>query len=212
MVSPWQYPFGSAPAGFAPGTGIATDLGEVAAEDLVAGDRVLTIDNGYQPLIWSGPLPTLQRQWPARIRIEPDSFGTGRPRRPLELGRCHRILLAGHAVALRTSEHEAIAAADHVADLISPGGSTLPPDSRLHHMLLRDHELILANGVWCESLFADANWFDSLPAAFGGMLRNQIGAPHQQAARRCLAHHETAAILSLPSNRDGFAALPHQAA
>ncbi|HHX91474.1 MAG TPA: hypothetical protein GX700_17250, partial [Paracoccus sp.] len=39
---------------FTPGTRIDTARGAVAVEDLVAGDKVLTRDNGYQPLAWTG--------------------------------------------------------------------------------------------------------------------------------------------------------------
>ena len=39
---------------FAEGTMILTDRGERAAETLSRGDRVLTRDNGYRPVLWTG--------------------------------------------------------------------------------------------------------------------------------------------------------------
>ena len=192
-------------AGIAPGAGIATDRGEVAVGDLTEGDRILTRDHGYQPLIWSGAIPQ-SRQGAARIRIAPGSFGTNLQRRPLDVGPGHRLLLAGPAVALRTGEHEALATADHLAGMIRRDSPPPDPGAGLHHILLSDHELILANGLWCESTFADACWFAALPAALGPTLRDRIGAPHGQAARSCLARHETVAVLSNAPGHDGLAA------
>ena len=39
---------------FAPGTLIATPKGEVPVENLRAGDRVITRDNGIQEIRWTG--------------------------------------------------------------------------------------------------------------------------------------------------------------
>ncbi|MGB3316217.1 MAG: Hint domain-containing protein, partial [Albidovulum sp.] len=187
-------------AGLAHGTCIATDRGEVSVGDLVAGDRILTMDHGYQALLWSGPVAARPHDTMARVGIAADRLGPGMPQRRLELGPGHRLLLSGPLVALHTGEYEAFAAADHVATADAQGGGPL------WHILLRDHELILANGLWCESVLADDVWLDTAPRGLRDELLDRIGTPHRQAARLCLARHETAAILGHLPRRDTIAA------
>ena len=185
--------------GIAPGTGIATERGQVAVEDLKANDRILTMDHGYRRLIWSGPLPRPQDHRP--VRVPADSFGPGLPQRPLHLGTNHRLLLSGPRVAHQIGDQEALTSADHLAGT-GRQSSDLPHSAPLFQLLLGDHELILANGIWCESLFADANWFKTLPAAFSTCLRDCLCTPHIQTARTCLSRQQTAAILG-PVPRTG---------
>ena len=82
---------------FARGTMIATDRGERPVEDLVAGDRVLTRDNGYQVIRWTG-----SRVVPARGRFAPvvflaDAVGNTKTMR---LSQQHRVRLGGALVEL----------------------------------------------------------------------------------------------------------------
>jgi hypothetical protein len=193
-------------AGLARGTSIATERGEIAVEDLLDGDRVLTRDHGYRPLIWSGCLSSRPQHGTVRMRIAPGSFGAGRPHRHLDLGPGHRLLLAGPRVALHTGEHEAFAAAGQLAGTALQGRTPALRSARLYDVLLRDHELILANGAWCESTFAHEHWFKTLPSGLGRVLRDRIGAPHDRTARLCLSLQDTAAILGHPLRRAGLAA------
>ncbi len=197
-LSPQHSPFPQT-TGFAPGTGIATERGEVAVEDLKANDRILTMDHGYRRLIWSGALPRPQDHRP--VLFPADSLGPGLPQRPLHLGVHHRLLLSGPRVALHIGDHEALATADHLAGT-GRQSSDLLHSAPLFQLLLGDHELILANGIWCESLFADANWFTNPPAALGTHLRDCLRTPHIQTARTCLSRQQTAAIMG-PIRRDG---------
>jgi hypothetical protein len=113
----------------------------------------------------------------------------------------HRLLLSGRRVAVQIGDHEALATADHLAGT-GRQSSDLLHSAPLYQLLLGDHELILANGIWCESLFADADWFTTLPAAFSTRLRDCLRAPHIQTARTCLSRQQTAAIMG-PIRRDG---------
>lgn len=203
-----QSPHQSAVAGFASGTCIATDRGEVAVEDLVGGERILTMDHGYQKLLWSGPTapPRAKDRHPALIRIATGNDGVDLPRRSLMLGRGHRVLLTGISVAFHTGEHEAFAIAEHLPGTDARGCEQTGPGAALHHLLLRDHEVILANGIWCESVFGDTLWFETLPSRLRRTLRDRLESPHDQTARACLARHETVAIHTPSPKADDLAA------
>ena len=202
MTSPPHHSPAPQATGFAPGTGIATERGEVMVEHLINGDRILTMDHGYRPLLWSG---RLSRQRHSQIRIPAGSLGPGLPQRPLHLGAHHRLLLSGPGVALHIGDHEALATTDHLA-WTDHQSSDLPQSVPLFQLLLSEHELILANGIWCESLFAGADWFTTLPAAFSTRLRDCLHTPHVQTARTCLSRNETAAILGPFPRTGGLAA------
>jgi hypothetical protein len=194
-------------AGFATGTGIATDRGEVAVENLVESDRILTMDQGYRKLLWSDPaMPLRAKGHPSPVRVATGSLGPDLPLRDVVLGRGHRVLLTGPPVTLYTGEHEAFAVVDDLSVTDAQGGDQTLPGVPLHQLLLRDHELILANGIWCESVFGDSFWFDTLPAGLRQTLRGRLETPHDQTARLCLARHETVAILGHSPKADDLAA------
>lgn len=144
---------------FAEGTGILTDLGERPVEQLREGTRVLTRDNGFQPLLWSG-IRALSAQDAASgsdlrpIRLRKDAFGSGVPARDLVVSAQHKILISGSEVHARYGEREALISA---ADLVESGAAAVPrpPVLRYVHLLFEQHEIIWANGAWTESFQPD---------------------------------------------------------
>lgn len=140
---------------FTPGTVIATPSGGRPVEDLLAGDRVLTRDNGPQTLRWIGrksvtgpPLRLDTRLQPILIRA--GALGPGVPDRDLLVSPNHRVLLLGDHPALDTAEAEVFVSARHLVgtrgiERVQPGQVTY-----LHVMCDR-HEVVLSNGAWTES-------------------------------------------------------------
>ena len=141
---------------FAPGTRIDTARGAVAVEDLVAGDRVLTRDNGYQPLVWTGRRDLdagLVAAHPglAPVRIAAGALGAGLPARDLLVSPRHRMLVSGPRAALMFGEREVLVAA---ADLVGrPGITREAPGGGVSyvHVMCRSHEILRAEGSWSES-------------------------------------------------------------
>ncbi|MCB2117302.1 MAG: Hint domain-containing protein [Rhodobacteraceae bacterium] len=179
----------SAPC-FARGTYIATKRGEVRIEHLEVGDRVVTLDSGYQPVLWIGQfslrdLP--QDDMPGQVEFAVGSLGRDLPNRPLTVTATHRMLIAGADVALHFGEHEALAAAGHLGSGRGSGGTGA---QRFYHLLLPRHELILANGVWTESLFAAGRVVDGLPLPIRSRVRALAGTGHEVPARLCLKRWE----------------------
>lgn len=176
---------------FAPGTMIATARGEKPVERLSADDRVLTLDHGYQPVLWVGRFHAgTASVAPDEVVFPVGSLGDGLPRRPLRVTACHRLLLCGAHLDLHFGESEALAAAGHLAVGGRITRRAAAADQRYHHILLPDHEVILADGVWAESLFAGGAVAGALPPHVRHQLRRLSPDSHRQTARICLRRWE----------------------
>lgn len=148
--------------GFGRGTRILTPQGAVAIERLRAGDKVVTRDHGSQPLCSVGrgsPAPRVLASPPEgppvakSVTIPPDWMGRGCPEGPLSLASDHRVLQTTPDVALHFGTQEALAASgDLWPERVRPD----PANTTFFQLLFDRHEIVLANGMWCESLFAPA--------------------------------------------------------
>ena len=191
---------------FTPGTLIATPRGEVPVEELKAGDKVLTRDNGIQEIRWFGAKHLDWAQLCANPHLKPvlirrGSLGHGLPERDMMVSPNHRMLVANDRTALYFEEHEVLVAAKHLVGAkgvqsIDAAGTTYL------HMLFDRHEVVLANGAWTES-FQPGDW---TLKGMGNAQRQEIfeifpelatdqGVTDYQAARRTLKKHEAALLL-----------------
>ena len=136
---------------FTSGTLIATEHGSAPVETLRVGDRVQTRDNGLRPIRWIGrrdvdhhDLTTNPMLRP--VHIAPGTFGNARALR----------LSPQHALALQTDRGVTqLVRAGHLARM-KGGGVRVANGVRAvtyHHLLLDSHDLILAEGVACESFY-----------------------------------------------------------
>ena len=140
---------------FTPGTLIDTLRGRVAVEALVAGDRVLTRDHGYQPLIWAGRRDLTAAEMArcpaaAPIRIAAGALGRNLPERDLLVSPRHRMLITGARAELMFGEREVLVTA---ADLLGlPGVSQEAAGAVSYvHVMCEAHQIIRAEGAWSES-------------------------------------------------------------
>jgi VCBS repeat-containing protein len=151
--------FGQNEVCFTRGTEIATPDGPRMIEDIQEGDLVLTRDNGAKPVKWMG----YSEVSPARRRgndglepilIESGALEPGVPARDLIVSPQHRILLAGPVSdALFDSECHLVSA-KHLCD----GQRIRSCGERFEvleywHMMLDDHDIVLANGCQVESFY-----------------------------------------------------------
>lgn len=183
---------------FGAGTMIATDQGELPVDWLRAGDRVLTCDVGYQPLIWTGRFEVAADARPedaAAVLIAADAFGPGLPTRRMWLTPNLRILLNDMAPSLQFGEAEMFAAACHLIDgdavRLAGGGAR----QVFYCLLLAEHQVILAEGLWVESLFAGDQVIASLPMQSRKQIAELIGTGHRQPARVSVKAHEIPVLL-----------------
>ena len=154
---------------FTPGTLIDTTRGRVPVEELVAGDKVLTRDHGYQELTWTGRRDLSMAELavsPATIpvRIAAGALGRGLPERDLVVSPRHRMLVTGARAELMFGEREVLVAA---ADLLGlPGVSRAGAGSVSYvHVMCERHEIIRAEGSWTESFQPAEAVMNALDAA-----------------------------------------------
>jgi hypothetical protein len=139
---------------FAAGTRILTTDGEIAVENLRTGDTIVTVrDNGplTQKIIWTGnrtidiirhPDPSLVRP----IRIVAGAIAKGVPERDLRLSPEHAVYLNGNLF--------------RAINLIN--GNTIFQELTTqhvtyHHIELESHDILLAEGLPCESFLDTGN-------------------------------------------------------
>ncbi|AUM75662.1 hemolysin [Paracoccus jeotgali] len=161
---------------FTPGTMIATDQGEVAVEDLVAGDRVWTRDRGYQPISWIGSRrlnaaaldvsPNLRP-----IRIAAGALGNGTPERDLVVSPQHRILIRSAIAGRMFGADEVLVGAKHLVGL--PGITVARDMAQVEyiHFLLDGHAIVRSNGAETESLYLGPEALKGIPDAARAEIR-----------------------------------------
>ncbi|MEL6170032.1 MAG: Hint domain-containing protein [Pseudomonadota bacterium] len=138
---------------FVPGTLIETEDGSRPVEALVPGTRVMTFDHGAEPVLAIGRMTlsalTLRRM-PHLAPVEIQER--------LLLSPAHRVLVSGFDVALLAGAENALVPAHAFGRLqaASGGGVTYI------HILMARHEILCANGIWVESLYAGEVMEDAL--------------------------------------------------
>ena len=145
--------------GFLPETRLATSDGARSADSLRPGDSLLTRDAGFQPILWVGRIRIIAADAYGgllsadTVRVRPGGLGPGQPSNPIDLPPGHRALLAENTAALHFEEREVLVAARDLPFL--ERGATGPAlETDLVQVLLPDHQVVLAEGAWCETLQA----------------------------------------------------------
>ena len=168
---------------FAAGTLIRTVRGEVAVEDLKAGDLVVVSSGEHRPVKWMG-----HRTFDFRggfktdpalpIRIVADAFGPGRPSQDLYLSEGHSICL------------------DFVGETLIPVGSLVNgvtiaraevDEITYWHVELDRHDIVIANNLPAESYLAMGNRssFEETPSLLPALLEG-AGRTHADFCRPVL--------------------------
>jgi Ca2+-binding RTX toxin-like protein len=140
---------------FTLGTIISTSTGPQLIETLKKGDLVLTRDNGFKPIVWSGTRELSGAQLSEDDALQPisirrDAFGNDCPNRDMMVSRQHRMLMCGARAELWFGTHEVLVRALHLTSL--PGVDAMILASVTYvHIMFDQHEIVLADGAWSES-------------------------------------------------------------
>jgi hypothetical protein len=133
---------------FVAGTRIDTRRGPVRVEDVVVGDLVLTLDDGWQPVRWHGARQVASTGALAPVLIPAGTFGD---HGALAVSPQHRLYLTGWRAELYCGEGEVLIKAIHLArsGRLQQARSGLPVT--YHHLMFDRHQIIRAEGMWSES-------------------------------------------------------------
>ena len=191
---------------FTAGTLIDTPNGAVAVETLVAGDLVLTRDNGYLPLAWCGQRAVSAEDIAADdtlapVLIKAGALGGGLPERDMRVSPQHRMLVTGPRAELVFGEREVLVPALHMVGL--PGITRDHAAVTYVHIMFERHEIVRADGSWSES-FQPAEWamawLDDAQRAevlkLFPELAEGTGTARFDSARMVLKAHEARALLT----------------
>jgi len=152
---------------FTPDTRIATPDGPRLARDLQEDDKILTKDDGPQPIRWIGrrrmsgarlyAMPELR---PVRIRA--GAVGPDVPDEDLLVSPRHRMVLKGAmARALFNTSEVLVEAKDMINDRTVLVDNRVPEVTYLHLMLDR-HQIVFANGLESESFHPASMTLDAI--------------------------------------------------
>lgn len=186
---------------FTPGTLIATPDGERKVEDLQAGDRVITRDNGIQEIRWIGARSLTEAELKDATHLQPvlirqGALGNGLPERDMMVSPNHRVLVANDKTALYFEDREVLVAAKHLTGL--EGVDVVETTAVTYiHFMFDQHEVVLSDGAWTESFQPG----DLTLRGLDGDQRNEVlelfpelqtaeGRESYTSARRSLKKHE----------------------
>lgn len=181
---------------FTKGTHIQTPMGERRIETLNAGDLVLTLDAGPQPVRWIGTKTVLASSSLAPIHFCSGAIGNTRD---LLVSPQHRMLCKG-PLAQGFGASEVLAPAkslvDHTNVTVQYGGMVT-----YVHMLFDAHQIVIANGAPSESFYPEDSGLSAIePAARDAVftlfpkLRSDI-ASYGPASRVCVKPRAAASTL-----------------
>lgn len=151
MSSPAQLHAAGIPC-FTAGTRIATPKGAVPVETLKPGDKVLTRDNGFQPIKWVGSRALTANAMKANPKLRPVRFAPGAfaNAEPVLFSQQHGVLMRDVGAG-----KEYLVRAVHLAKL--KGGAVRIAEGiksiTYVHLLFDAHQIVLSDGIWSESFY-----------------------------------------------------------
>lgn len=156
---------------FTAGTLIEAEGGQqTPVEELQVGDRVRALDCGVQEIRWIGArrLPAqLLRECPRLrpVQIAAGTLGPGCPQRDLLVSPQHSILVRSKIAARMFGAPEVLVAAKQLVGLNGVTPTEAAGAVTYYHVLLDRHDILMANGAPCESLYAGPQALRSMSEA-----------------------------------------------
>jgi hypothetical protein len=152
---------------FVKGTLIKCETGVKPVEQLKHGDMVWTKDDGYQAIRWIGArtfneadLSLNERIRP--IRIAKGSIGQDMPERDLLVSPKHRVLVNSRIAKRMTNEDEVLVSAKHLLRITVIDVANDMDEVMDVHFMFDRHQIVEAEGVLSESLYAGPQAIRSL--------------------------------------------------
>ena len=148
---------------FTQDTMILTPGGEVPIQQLRAGDRIVTRDNGVQRLVWSASRSISEQEISRSPNLRPISIA------PELVGAHSRLMVSPqHGMVIRREgSDETLIRATHLARM--HGGKARVAKGRREvvyfHLMFEEHQIIYANGAPSESFYPGEQALNALDRA-----------------------------------------------
>lgn len=189
---------------FAAGTMIETDAGLRPVEQIEVGERVRTLDHGFQPVRWAGQREVRGRGTFTPVEIAAGALGNSRK---LVVSPQHRMLIDAWRAEMYFGQEQVLLAAVHLVN-----GDTIRQVPRRRvlyvHLAFDQHEVLFAESIASESLFLGDMALDALgedqraeiEAIFPelGISRARKNSTSNLTARRCLRRWEAPLLACSP--------------
>ncbi len=145
---------------FAAGTMIRTADGEMAVEDIAAGDAVWTEANPAAEVVWAGKRTVAAEGSFAPIVFAPGVLGNTNE---LVVSPCHRMVIDGTRAMVLFGEERVLVTA---RDLLGMEGVSRRTGGQItyHHVMLDDHAILCSDGALSESFCASEATLSGLEA------------------------------------------------
>ena len=146
---------------FGAGSEIITQSGVKSASKLKVGDKVLTRDNGFQRILWVGPVQS-EAAIPMTVEIASDAVTAGKPEKTVRIAARQSVLLTCPEIQSQFGSAEVLARA---GDLLHLDGFTASETAEASVAILTEHhEILNISGLWMDSLIPDSDTLSALPA------------------------------------------------
>ncbi|PVA10009.1 hemolysin [Pelagivirga sediminicola] len=186
---------------FTVGTMILTPDGLRAIENLTVGDLVVTRDNGPQPIRWIGTrkldkidLELRPNLYP--IRIKANALGDNIPNVDLVVSPQHRMLVRSVIAERMFGTPEVLVAAKQLLQLDGVDAEVNLTDVTYVHILLDQHEVVMANGAPAETLYLGSMALQAVGSAASTKIQTLFPELLED-------EFEPAGARPLPSGREG---------
>ena len=194
---------------YASGTLIQTSKGQQPVQSLRCGDKVLTSEGQYAPILWQDKtvisLETLQSIPRLRpVRIKPDTLGNTAA---LFVSQQHCFLVSANG-APRFLRAKHLAEQTTLAHIIKPKDTVT-----YHHILLPKHAVIFANGAASESFYPGPESLKmlslpslaSLSKAIAPIAGQPLSAAYGSRRFPCLSRKDVTALAPIPADLARYA-------
>jgi len=138
---------------FLRGSMIACENGDIAIEDLQAGDIVNTLSNGPQVIRWISSTKHGAAASIKPIRIKAGALGENTPSKDLLVSPAHRMVVSGWRAEMLFGDTEVLVPAKA---LVNDSTITVANDLaefEYFHILFDQHEIVMSNGAPSESFY-----------------------------------------------------------
>lgn len=150
-VTGTDYPAQCDPPCFARGTMILTPSGYRRIEGLAPGDRIITANGEAKAIVWTGLRTIDIAVHPDPVKVQPIRFAAGSiapgiPHRPLRLSPDHSVWLDGVLIPAKCLVNGATIVQEQAVFAVT-----------YHHLELAGHDVLLAEGLHCETYLDTGN-------------------------------------------------------